>query len=236
MGLRRNRYDERTETAPADAPARRTGYDVTRALFTLVGAAAAGFLLWLATQIGDGNTGGYWAVYGIVAGAGLVIALSQLFGGWTKWGLPRISAPVFLLAFVPTLVVAGFVLAAHQPDPNWLRDHVQNWTGDLHVRGLVNDFEEFVPVLAFGIGLVFGLSFDTTGPRRRRLPVDREHEVVGRDRDEAVVDRRAADEPTTAERTAVTTPQTTHDRDGDGADDRDEEVVATRRGRFLGRR
>ena len=32
---------------------------------------------------------------GIVAGAGLTMALSQLFGGWTKWGWPRISAGVF---------------------------------------------------------------------------------------------------------------------------------------------
>jgi hypothetical protein len=139
---------------------------------TLVGAGVAGLLVWLATQVNDSTTGGYWAVYGLIAAAGLVMALSQLLGGWTKWGLPRLSIDVFLIAFVPTLIAAGWVIVAHQPTPNWFRDHFLNWSSDIGILGLVRDLAEYVSVLAFGIGLVFGFSFDTAGPavtgRRRR--------------------------------------------------------------------
>src|SRR5881398_3819876 len=142
-------------------------YGLTRGTVTLLAAGAAGFLIWLATQIDDGTTGGYWAVYGIVAAAGLTMALSQLLGGWTKWGLPRLSANVLLIAFVPTLIAAGWVVVGHQPNPNWFRNHVLNWSGDIGILGLVRDLTEYVSVLAFGIGLVFGFSFDTSGPSER---------------------------------------------------------------------
>src|SRR5436853_7281190 len=82
-------------------------YGLTRGTMTLLGAAAAGFLLWLATQVNDNSTGGYWIAIGILAAAGLTMALSQLLGGWTKWGWPRVTGTVFLLAFIPALVVAG---------------------------------------------------------------------------------------------------------------------------------
>jgi hypothetical protein len=140
-------------------------YGLTRGMVTLLGAGVAGLLIWIATQIDDGSTGGYWAVYGIVAAAGLTMALSQLLGGWTKWGWPRLSANVFLLAFIPTLIAAGWVVVAHQPHPNWFRNHVNSWSGDIGILGLVRDLTEYVSVLAFGIGLVFGFSFDTSGPK-----------------------------------------------------------------------
>jgi hypothetical protein len=174
-------------------------------MVTLIAAGAAGLLIWLSTQINDHSMGGYWAVYGLIAGAGLVMALSQLLGGWTKWGVPRISANVFLLAFIPTLIAAGWVILAGQPHGSWTRGHVLNWSGDIHIRGLVNDLKEYIAVLAFGIGLVFGYTFDTTGPRfggagfRGRRAVETEP---------AVMDRRVADEPTTAERGRVTTTPT----------------------------
>src|ERR671937_1782351 len=133
---------------------------------TLIGAAVAGLLIWFGTQINDHHVGGFWAVYGLIAGAGLVMALSQLLGGWTKWGMPRLSAPFFLLAFVPIAIVALWIVVAAEPGNAWLHRHVLSWSGDIHVRGLVNDLKEYVPVFAFGIGLVFGYSFDTTGPRR----------------------------------------------------------------------
>jgi len=149
-------------------------YGLTRATVTLLGAAVAGLLVWLATQVSDSSTGGYWAVYGLIAAAGLVMALSQLLGGWTKWGLPRLSINVFLIAFIPTLIAAGWVIVAHQPHPNWFRNHVLSWSSDISILGIVRDLTQYVSVLAFGIGLVFGYSFDTTGPgthgafRRRR--------------------------------------------------------------------
>jgi hypothetical protein len=150
-------------------------YGLTRGTITLLGAAAAGLLVWLATQISTTSNGGYWAVSGLIAAAGLVMAFSQILGGWTKWGWPRLSLNVFLLAFIPVLVAAGWVILATQPDGNWFRGHVESWSGDIGIRGLVNDLAEYVSVLAFGIGLVFGFTFDTTGPAthgafgRRRL-------------------------------------------------------------------
>src|SRR5881296_3661759 len=66
-------------------------YGLTRATTTLIAAGAAGLLIWIATQINDKSLGGFWAVYGLIAGAGLVMALSQLLGGWTKWGWPRLA-------------------------------------------------------------------------------------------------------------------------------------------------
>jgi len=148
-------------------------YGLTRATLTLIGVAAAGLLLWLATQIlpedpSAASAGEYWASFGVVAAAGLVIALSQLLGGWTKWGWPRISGNVFLLGFLPALVVGGWILAAQEPGDAWLGRHVRGWTDDLGLEGLVNDLELMIPAIAFGIGLVFGLTFDTTGPRSAR--------------------------------------------------------------------
>jgi hypothetical protein len=150
-------------------------YGLTRGTITLLGAAAAGLLVWLATQIDGGSNGGYWAVYGLIAAAGLVMAFSQILGGWTKWGWPRLSLNVFLIAFLPVLVAAGWVVIAHQPDSNWFRGHVLDWSSDIGILGLVRDLTEYVAVLAFGVGLVFGFTFDTSGPaaygpfgRRRR--------------------------------------------------------------------
>jgi hypothetical protein len=185
-------------------------YGLTRATTTLLAAGVAGLLIWIATQINDHKTGGYWAVYGLIAGAGLVMALSQLLGGWTKWGMPRISAGVFLFAFVPVLIAAGWVIVAHQPHGNWFRHHILSWSGDIHIRGLVNDLTDYVAVLAFGIGLVFGYSFDTAGPRVRAAAPGRGTAVA------PPVDRRATDEPVTADRGEGAAPGSTTSRRGLG--------------------
>ena len=146
-------------------------YGLTRASLTLVGVTVAGALLWLATQIipddvTSASRGDYWGALGLVALGGLAIALSQLLGGWTKWGWPRISGNVFLLGFLPTLIAGGWVLAAQEPENYWLGRHVRDWSGDIGIEGLVTDLGLMIPAIALGIGLVFGLTFDTTGPRR----------------------------------------------------------------------
>jgi hypothetical protein len=135
-----------------------------RGVFTLAGAGAAGALIWLSTQVGQGTTGGYWAVVGILAGAGLTMALSQLFGGWTKWGWPRLSTGVFVIGFLPVLFVTGWVLLAGQPEANWFQRHITSWSGTISIDGLVDDLRTYLGVLAFGLGLVFGFTFDTSGP------------------------------------------------------------------------
>jgi hypothetical protein len=196
-------------------------YGLTRATTTLVFSAAAGLLIWFATQISNDHVGGYWARVGLVAGAGFVMALSQLLGGWTKWGWPRLSLAVFLTAFLPVAVVSLWIVLAGEPGGGWFHNHVMSWTRDIHVSGLVTDFLYYIPVLAFGSGLVFGFSFDTTGPvvRDREVVVDREADVApdtggrgffGRRRtvEPATTDSVAADEPLTAERDAETTTTT----------------------------
>jgi hypothetical protein len=144
-------------------------YGLTRGALTLIGAATAGVLLWLgASLVPDDeffSIGDYWSTAGLVAAAGLTMALSQLLGGWTKWGWPRVSGNVFLMAFLPVLIVGGWILAAAEPGDHWLGSHVRNWSEDLGIRGLIGDLTLMFPAIAFGIGLVFGFTFDTTGPR-----------------------------------------------------------------------
>jgi hypothetical protein len=163
---------------------------VARALATLAGAAVAGALIWLAAQVDDKTTGGYWATYGLIAAAGLVLALAQLRG---RGGHPP---AMFLLAFVPVLVVAGWVVLAAQPHANWFRGHVLAWSGDIHVDSVVKDLAEYVAVLAFGLGLVFGLTFEPGMLRRRRRAVVGAGAVPTHD-------TAAADEPVAAERAEV---------------------------------
>jgi hypothetical protein len=209
-------------------------YGVTRATTTLLGAGVAGLLIWIATQISNDHIGGYWARVGLVAGAGLVMALSQLLGGWTKWGWPRLSLPVLVIGFVPVAVVSLWIVLAGEPSNGWFHNHVMSWTGDIHVSGLVTDLLYYIPVLAFGSGLVLGYSFDTTGPvvRDRDVVVDRDvaaappaerRGLFGRKRTvtPATTNGSASDEPLTAEREAETAST-------DRAGDRDAVTTTTR--------
>src|SRR5262249_37031294 len=135
-------------------------YGLTRGTVTLICAAVAGFLIWLATQVSDSSNGGYWGVYGPLAAAGRWGAVLQVLGGGgRRGGGPRLSVNVFLIAFIPVLIAAGWVLLATQPDPNWFRDHIRSWTGHIGLTGLVGDLGEYVAVLGFGLGLVFGFTF-----------------------------------------------------------------------------
>ena len=191
-------------------------YGLTRATTTLIAAAVAGLLVWFATQINATHVGGFWAVYGLIAGAGLVMALSQLLGGWTKWGWPRLSGTFFLLAFVPIAVVSLWLVLAAEPGNGWFHRHVLSWSGDLHIRGLVNDLGEYVAAFAFGIGLVFGYSFDTTGPRRDVVatsPTTGRRGLFGRRRDADGDGIPDADEPVTRERVVADDPGPVDERD-----------------------
>jgi hypothetical protein len=139
---------------------------MTRAFSTLVGAAIAGGLVWVAAQIERDTTGGYWAVMGILAGAGLALALARLPDTGMRTLVP--SLPTFGLAFLPALVAAGWVVVALEPHGNWFRSHVLSWSGNIGVTGVVRDLGPYVTVLAFGLGVVFGLVFE----RRVALAVE----------------------------------------------------------------
>ena len=173
-------------------------YGLTRGTLTLIGAAAAGVLLWIASQVDAETLGGFWGFMGLLAAAGLCIPLSQLLGGWTKWGWPRASLNVFLLGFLPALVVGGVVVLHAQPESAWGR----GWAGDIGLGNLAEDMTVVLPVIAFALGALFGLVFDTTGPRVAAA----EPAVADRRRDRErrpVPAERTADEPVTAERREV---------------------------------
>ena len=180
---------------------------VTRGISTLVGAAVAGILLWFATQIGAETSGEYWATYGLIAAAGLTMALSQILGGWTKWGWPRFSTGVFTLAFLPVLVAGGWVLLARQP-ADWM--NTSNWSRDLGIFGAIADLGNILPAIAFGTGLVFGLSFDTSGRQREVVEHDvrREGTMPAAATRSDTRDRSAAEVPPTADREAHADPPT----------------------------
>jgi hypothetical protein len=139
---------------------------VIRALFTLAGVVGAGLLIWIASTFALNSTGEFWVAMGLLAAAGVALPLSQLFGGWTKWGWPTLSPGVFVLAFLPTLIVGGWTLLANQPQGGWQQSRFENWSGDLGIGSLV-DVGAFLPLVPLVIGLVFGFTFDTTGPRTR---------------------------------------------------------------------
>ncbi len=176
---------------------------ISRAASTLLGAGIAGFLLWLAAQIGRHSTGGYWAAYGIVAGAGIVLAASQLRG---RGGHP----PGMLVgAFLPVLIVAGWVLLAKQPHPNWFRNHVLAWSGDIGIRDVVGDVGTWIGVLALGIGYTLGASLEPFGRRRAVAvaPVPATEAPA-----EPAYDPAASDAPTTAERAEIGDAQPVKER------------------------
>jgi hypothetical protein len=146
---------------------------------TLVAAAIGGFGLWLVAHFDQTETGEYWAAMGVIAGAGLLFGLAQLRG---RGGNPPAA---FLIAFVPVLVAGGWVLLAMEPHANWFRDNIRAWDRDLGINDVVHYVGLQVGVVAFAIGLTFGLLFEPGYLRRRRT---------------VVVDETAADLPTAAER------------------------------------
>jgi hypothetical protein len=147
---------------------------LTRGAMTLLGVVVAGFLIWWGASAlpgqGDPTIGEFWWAAGLIAAAGLIMALSQLLGGWTKWGWPRVSGKVFLLGFLPALIAGGWVVVAAEPGDHWLGSHIRDWSDDIGLESLVGDLVKAWPALAFGVGLAFGFTFDTTGPRTEPVP------------------------------------------------------------------
>jgi hypothetical protein len=193
-------------------------YDATRGLTTAVAAGVAGLLLWLATLVGVQSVTRFWESMGIVAAAGLVVALSQVVGGWTKGGGLRLSPGTFLLAFLPVLVCVGWILMATQPGHGWHEGTITSWSHSIGIMGLVHALGLWHGVLAFGFGLVLGMTLDTV-PTPVVEPVGAPATGVVRDDETMVADRRGrtwrrrpvaaddADEPLTADRDAAYTAE-----------------------------
>lgn len=156
-------------------------YDTSRGLTLALAAALAGLGLWGATQVGMQTTGRFWLSLVVVAGTGLLIALASHVGTWTKGLRLRLSPGTFVLAFLPVLVCAGWILLATQPGRGWEEGRLASWSDSLGILGVVHSIGLWHGVLAFGVGLMLGFSLDG----------------VPAPADEAAA---AADEPVTAER------------------------------------
>jgi hypothetical protein len=115
----------------------------------LLGIGVAGLLIWIATRVGIHTTWRYWAVLGLLAGAGLVFALTQrtAYGAWAE-----VTPLGFMLAFVVAVVCAGWIAIVGQPHANWFRDHFTTWSHDLGILGFVRHMITYVDVMAFGLG------------------------------------------------------------------------------------
>jgi hypothetical protein len=169
-------------------------YDASRGLTLALAAALAGLALWGASEVGTQTTGRFWVAMAIVAAAGLVMALANHVGTWTKGLRMRVSPSTFVLAFLPVLVCVGWILLATQPGSGWQEGRVDHWSNSIGIMGLVKSVALWHGVLAFGFGLVLGQCFDGVP-----APVAEEAPVYAGPAPAA--DRRPpADEPVTAER------------------------------------
>jgi hypothetical protein len=135
-------------------------YDASRGLTLALAAALAGFGLWAATQVGTQTTGRFWIAMAIVGAGGLLLALANHVGTWTKGLRLRMSPSTFVLAFLPVLVCVGWILIANQPGHGWQEGRIDSWSNSIGILGLVHSIGLWRGVLAFGFGLVLGLSFD----------------------------------------------------------------------------
>jgi hypothetical protein len=191
-------------------------YDASRGLTLAVAAALAGLALWGASQIGVQTIGRFWISMAVVGGAGLVIALANHVGTWTKGLRLRMSPGTFALAFLPVLVCVGWILIASQPGHGWQEGRLDSWSNSIGILGVVHSIGLWRGVLAFAFGLMLGLSLDGVP-----APVDEAAPAYAGAPGPAATP--AADEPVAAERRyaasrgpatppATTTEETTRTR------------------------
>lgn len=168
-------------------------YDASRGLTLALAAALAGLALWGASEVGTQMTGRFWIAMAIVAAGGLVLALANHVGTWTKGLRMRISPSTFTIAFLPVLVCVGWILVATQPGSGWQEGRLDHWSNSIGILGLVKSIALWHGVLAFGLGLMLGLCFDG-------VPAPAVEEAPPYAGEAPVADGRPADEPVTAER------------------------------------
>ena len=168
-------------------------YDASRGLTLAFAAALAGLGLWGATQVGTQTTGRFWIAMAIVGAAGLLIALANHVGTWTKGLRLRLSPGTFVLAFLPVLVCVGWILIASQPGHGWQEGRLDSWSNSIGILGAVHSIALWHGVLAFGFGLVLGLSLDG-------VPAPTEEAIPAYAGPAGTAAHPAADEPVAAER------------------------------------
>ena len=168
-------------------------YDASRGLTLGLAAGLAGLALWGASQIGTQTQGRFWLAMVIVAAAGLVLALASHVGMWAKGLRLRLSPSTLVFAFLPVIVCVGWILIASQPGTGWQEGRIHSWSDAMGILGAVHAIGLWAGALAFGFGLVFGLSFDS-------VPVEAEEAAPAYAGPRGMPENRAADEPVAAER------------------------------------
>lgn len=171
-------------------------YDVTRGLTLALFAGLAGFALWGATQVGTQTPGRFWIAMAIVAAGGLLLTLATHVGTWTKGLRMRVSPTTFALAFLPVLVCVGWILMASQPGHGWQEGRIDSWSTSIGILGLVHSIGLWNGVMAFGFGVMLGLSLDGVP----QPTVADEPTYVPAPASATGTSRQTADEPVTAER------------------------------------
>jgi hypothetical protein len=174
-------------------------YDASRGLTLALAAALGGLALWGATQIGMQTTARFWISMAVVAGAGLLIALANHVGTWTKGLRLRLSPGTFTLAFLPVLVCVGWILIATQPGSGWQEGRLDSWSNSIGILGVVHSIGLWHGVLAFACGLMLGLSFDG-------VPAPAVEDAPAYAAPAGATADPAADEPVTAERRYAARP------------------------------
>jgi hypothetical protein len=170
-------------------------YDASRGLTLAFAAALAGLGLWGAAQVGTQTQGRFWIAMVIVGGAGLLLALANHVGTWTKGLRLRLSPGTFVFAFLPVLVCVGWIMIASQPGTGWQEARIDSWSNTIGIFGLVHAVGLWRGVLAFGFGLVLGLSLD--GVPAAETAAESAPAYAG---PRGVPGRPPADEPVAAER------------------------------------
>lgn len=142
----------------------------SRALAVLIGAAAAGALIWFAGRFDRSTSHDYWISLGLVAAAGFVLGLAQRVQAMQAAGL--------LVSLVVAIVTVWVAFAA-QPSPG----DVSRWSHDIGIGSVVNDLGVHGSVLAFGMGVVVGSVAGFVRIRRTAAaPATVQDEVVAEDR------------------------------------------------------
>jgi len=182
-------------------------YDASRGLTLAFAAALAGLGLWGASQVGTQTTGRFWIAMAVVGGTGLLLALANHIGTWTKGLTLRTSRSTFALAFLPALVCVGWILVATQPGHGWQEGRLDSWSNSIGILGVVHSIGLWHGVLAFAFGLMLGLSLDGV-PAEDTEAAPAADEPVAAERRWTARPEPATPPPSPSEETAQTRTQT----------------------------
>jgi hypothetical protein len=182
-------------------------YDASRGLTLAFAAGLAGLGLWGASRVGTQTTGRFWIAMAVVAGAGLLLALANHVGTWTKGLTLRMSPGTFAVAFLPALVCVGWILIATQPGHGWQEGRLDSWSNSLGILGVVHSIGLWHGVLAFAFGLMLGLSLDGV-PAPAAEAASAADEPVAAERRWTARRQRAAPPAASTEETAQTPAET----------------------------